>query len=239
MTSPWSLAATALRLCLLPALALAPVACGRDRKPAEGGAGAPARPAAPEEVVMDKPTVEPPPPSRWSITTGRVGELALDAPVPSVLLTDALAAAYQPRFIADGVPEDAFRLVEPPLTFAIADGPFALLDRKGTPTPPPVDVLRPKAVAAAGAGALVIAIRVHGPGPVTAAGIGVGSTLAQVRAAYQHVRLNPLPPTVDDREGDGCVARSADLPGVSFVFANCKAAEDGARVKRVDLWSTR
>jgi hypothetical protein len=82
-------------------------------------------------------------------------------------------------------------------------------------------------------GARVRAVLVHGPGPVTGAGVGVGSRLEALKAAYPDLDLHPVPPTLG---GDECVAESAALKNVRFLFASCDAARSGAPVVRVDVW---
>ena len=172
-------------------------------------------------------------PETWLIECGRVGSVMVGAPVPTALI-GGLEAGYQARRVADGVAQDAFRLDQPPLTILIADGPFAAADRQGH-EPAADEHLRTLAVQAVRDGALVAAISVRGAGPATAAGVGVRSTLAQLRAAYAEVNLHGVPATEGDDEG---VATTPDLPGLGFVFASPEAAERGAPVKRVDLWTT-
>lgn len=173
---------------------------------------------------------------RWVIASGRVGALVLGQPLPPELATDELGARYVAAYIADGVPFDGFRFDDPPLTAAIADGPFAAQDRDGPGGPPVTEPLRAKAAVIARAGAKVTMVMIHGPGPATAAGVGVGADLAALTAAYPDLRLWPRPPT-RERDGlDTCVGKTAALPGVGFVFTTCNAAKAGKPVTRVDLW---
>jgi hypothetical protein len=80
----------------------------------------------------------------------------------------------------------------------------------------------------------VTVISIHGGGPATEAGAGVGSTLDSLKAAYADLEHHPIPPTLGD---DECVASTASMPGVYFLFSSCAKAEAGEPVKRVDLWN--
>ena len=70
------------------------------------------------------------------------------------------------------------------------------------------------------------------PGPEyrTAQNTGQGSTLAELRAAHDAVE------TVLHPEPLNCVALTPDLPGVSFEFTDCEAANSGAGAERVHLY---
>ncbi|MCS6911722.1 MAG: hypothetical protein RMK29_16025 [Myxococcales bacterium] len=171
--------------------------------------------------------------NQWVIGSEGVGPIRLGGAVPQALLTADLDQHYVARYIADGQPFEGYRFEDPPLTVAIAGGPFARFSEKEA-----VDKVDPSRFrAAAGkqtrAGAKVQMIIVHGAGPATAAGIGVGSDLAALRTAYPDIKLHSVPETFGN---DEAVARSPTLKNVHFVFRSRKAAEAGDKILRIDLW---
>ena len=168
----------------------------------------------------------------WTIGTGAVGAVALGRPLPKELLGEGLEARYIARYYGDAQPLEGFRLDAPPLTVVIEGGPFAKKAAE-EPVEPTPDPYRADGAKAAREGAKVRAVLVHGPGPVTAAGVGVGTALPALKAAYPDLALRPVPQTLG---GDECVADSAQLKDVRFIFASCQAAESGAPVLRIDLW---
>jgi hypothetical protein len=187
-------------------------------------------PSTPEE---DKTTVEEkiePAAGTWGIRAGAVGSLEIGRPLPNSLLGGDLETFYAATLIADGIPWEGFRFDKPPLWVGIRGGPFA----KEASHDPDTERLKPLAAAAARAGAKIVDLRVHAPGPATAAGVGVGSTLPALRRAYPDLSLQPTPPTFGK---DECVATTPTLEGVYFLFSSCGAAESGAPVERIDLWS--
>jgi hypothetical protein len=168
----------------------------------------------------------------WTISAGSVGAIAVGQPLPKHLLDEPLEARYVARYIGDAQPYEGFRFDTPPLTVFVEGGPFAKKAAEEPVEPDPAPY-RAAGAKAAQAGAKVRAVLIHGPGPATAAGVGVGSALPALKAAYPDLALRPVPPTLG---GDECVADSAQLKDVRFVFASCKAAEAGEAVVRVDLW---
>lgn len=157
----------------------------------------------------------------WIIESGRVGELALDAPIPAALLG---SARYVPGYIADAQPIDAFRWDDAGITAVVDGGPFSERVQRGETVEPEAEELRVPAVRHART-ARIRAIFVEGAGPTTPQGIGVGRPIAALPDALEALR----PPLLGRDER---VVRSASLPGVTFVI-------DGAVVTRIELWTAR
>ena len=186
----------------------------------------------PQPAATTPPTPKPAPPA-WPIEPGRVGALELGKPLPEALLTADLETRYIARYFADAQPLEGFRYDDPPLTVVLESGPFAkYLDEVDEPRDPPLDQLRGKALEAARTVAIK-RVMIDGEGPVTKAGAGVGSTLEALKSAYPDIQLRPLPETFGD---DLCIATTKSLANVAFVFASCAKANQGAPVKRIDLW---
>lgn len=169
----------------------------------------------------------------WVIRGDGVGAIRLDRPVPAAVLPGDLAQRYGVRYIADGQPLESVRLDRPPLTVAIADGPFSRRVAEAGLVEPDAGPFRVAGAAAIRGGARVQRILVQGAGPVTAAGVGVGSALSALKGAYGDLSLQPVPPTLG---GDECVGATQALPQVHFVFASCPDAQAGKPVIRIDLW---
>lgn len=171
--------------------------------------------------------------SDWEIRSDGVGRVRIGEALPKDVLGADLEARYLARYVADAQPFEGFALESPPLTVLIEGGPFARKVEQEGPVEPVADPYRAAGAKAAREGAKVRAVLVRGAGPATAAGVGVGSKLAALKAAYADLKVHPVPPTLG---GDECVAESAGLPNVRFLFATCAAAEADGAVLRVDLW---
>lgn len=170
--------------------------------------------------------------STWRITAGQVGVIKLGSPLPPDLLDDDLATHYVARYIADGLPVDAFSYDKPALLILLASGPFhTRVEAAHERVPPRSNVSRAEAAELARE-IPVKTIMVRGSGPTTDAGAGVGSTLAELQQAYPDLILSALPETLG---GDTCRARSGSLPGIQFMFFSCNRAKAGAPVIRVDV----
>jgi hypothetical protein len=170
----------------------------------------------------------------FTIAAGKVGPVRLGEPLPKELLGDGAALRYFARYVADGRVFEGFALENPALEAGIAGGPLSRHVKIHGVVEPPVDSLREAGVKAARQGARVDGIVIRNADLRTESGLGVGSTLAEIEAAHGKAARLPAPPTFGD---DLCNVRVEALPGVSFVFASCAAAESGAPAIRVDLWS--
>lgn len=206
---------------------LASVGCGHRTAPnaAETSGSSTETPAARADARTS---------AAWRVAGGRVGAIEIGRPLPSALLDDTLASHYRARYVADVQPVDAFEYPVPPMLLILASGPFRDRgSRDGATLASATSELRDTAAAAARRGATVEMVIVRGPGPTTAAGIGVGSTVAELEASYPDVKLRPVPETFSD---DGCLATTASLPGVRFVFGTCSDdAKHRIRVKHIDV----
>ena len=166
----------------------------------------------------------------WRIESSRVGTLKIGEPVPADF-HDVARPGYFARYIADGLIDEGFVLDAPGIEVSVLRGPFIEWVEAEGGQEPPVEELRAQLSID---GLKISRLMVRGNAPRTAQGTGVGSTLEALRAAHADLQFNAVPPTVGD---DQCVAYAPSLPGVYFLFQNCTAAENGARVMRVDLWN--
>lgn len=169
----------------------------------------------------------------WVIRSDGVGAITLGRPLPEVIITQGLETRYIVRYVADAQPFEGFRFDAPPLTVLVDGGPFSQQVEAEGVIEPTAERYRMAAAKVARDGAKARAILVHGPGPVTNAGVGVGSRIQALGSAYPDLALHPVPPTLG---GDECVAESAMLPNVRFVFPSCEAAKSGGPVLRIDIW---
>lgn len=170
--------------------------------------------------------------AQWTIGSEGVGAVALGKPLPKDLLGEGLEARYVARYIGDAQPFEGLRFDQPPLTAVFDGGPFARKAAEEAIEPSP-EPFRAAGAQAARGGVRVRAVLIHGAGPKTAAGLGVGAALSALRAAYPDLAVRQVPATLG---GDECVAESAQLKNVRFVFASCSAADGGRGAIRVDLW---
>jgi hypothetical protein len=178
-------------------------------------------PAAPTTTAVASAALEEPPAKAALITETGIGDIAIDAPFPSSMISAKLAERYTTTMYADAQPLEGFTLHAPPVFATVKGGPYHPfgMAQPGEPIP---DTMPAEAVARAKAGKLVVKmVVVTNERPRTDKDVGVATKMAELRRVYPELNVFTLPGLWEE---PSCVAKPRPDSKVHFFFKTCSGS---------------